>query len=87
MKRLFFITALLTLSLTSLKAQEVYYALPRTTFTVQVEARQESYFAGPYASFAKQLLNMDVRSKDQVNTVISQASVVPTTEADPSALR
>ena len=85
MKRVFIITALLTLSVSSLKAQEVYYALPRTTFTVKVEARQESYFAGPYAAFAKQLLNMDVRSKDQVSTVITQASLAPATEADPSA--
>ena len=85
MKKILIITAFLALGTGSLRAQEVYYALPRTTFTVQVEARQESYFAGPYASFAKQLLNMDVRSKDQVNTVISQASVIPTTEADPSA--
>ena len=85
MKRLFFITALLTLSLTSLKAQEVYYALPRTTFTVQVEARQESFFAGPYAAFAQRLLNMEARQKNQVTTTVTKATLLPRTEADPSA--
>jgi hypothetical protein len=85
MKRLFILTALLSLSLTSLQAQEVYYALPRTTFTVQVEARQESFFAGPYASFAQKLLNMEARQKDQVNTVVTKATLIPRTEADPTA--
>ena len=85
MKRLFFITALLTLSLTSLNAQEVYYALPRTTFTVQVEARQESFFAGPYAAFAQRLLNMEARQKNQVTTTVTKATLLPRTEADPSA--
>jgi len=85
MKRVFIITALLTLSLSSLKAQEVYYALPRTTFTVNVEARQESYFAGPYASFAQRLLNMEARQKDQVTTTVTKATLVPRTEADPTA--
>ena len=85
MKRLFILTALLTLSLPSLRAQDVYYTLPRTTFTVQVEARQESFFAGPYASFAERLLNLEARQKDQVTTVVSQAKLIPGTEADPSA--
>ena len=85
MKRVFIITALLTLSLSSLKAQEVYYALPRTTFTVQVEARQESFFAGPYATFAQRLLNMEARQRDQVTTTVTKATLVPRTEADPSA--
>lgn len=85
MKRLFIITALLSLSLSSLQAQEVYYALPRTTFTVQVEARQESFFAGPYASFAQKLLNMQARQKNQVTTVVTKATLIPRTEADPTA--
>ena len=85
MKRIIIITALLTLSLSSLRAQEVYYALPRTTFTVQVEAQQESFFAGPYASFAKKLLNMEARQKDQVTTTVTKATLIPSTEADPSA--
>ena len=70
MKKSLIIAAFLTLSLVPLKAQEVYYALPRTTFTLEVEARQESFFAGPYASFAQRLLNLEVRSKDEVNTVV-----------------
>ena len=85
MKRIFIITALLSLGLSPLKAQEVYYALPRTTFTVQVEARQESFFAGPYAAFAERLLHIQARQKDQVTTVVSQARLIPSTEADPAA--
>ena len=85
MKKSLIIVAFLTLSLVSLGAQEVYYALPRTTFTLEVEARQESFFAGPYASFAQRLLNMEVRSKDEVNTFVTKARLIPRTEADPSA--
>lgn len=85
MKRLFILIALLSLSFSSLQAQEVYYALPRTTITVQVEARQESFFAGPYASFAQKLLNMEARQKDQVNSVVTKATLIPRTEADPTA--
>lgn len=85
MKKILILTALLTLGAWALRAQEVYYALPRTTFTVQVEARTESFFAGPYAAFASRLLNMEARQKDQVTTAISKATIIPGTEADPSA--
>ena len=85
MKKILIFTALLALNISTLRAQEVYYALPRTTFTVQVEARTESFFAGPYASFASRLLNMEARQKDQVTTTVSKATLIPSTEADPSA--
>ena len=32
-----------------LEAQTVTYSLPQTTVTVEVDAVQESFFAGPYA--------------------------------------
>ena len=85
MKKSLVITALITLGAFTLGAQDLYYSLPRTTFTLQVEARQESFFAGPYAAFAKQLLNMDARQKDEVSTVLTRATLLPATEADPSA--
>lgn len=84
MKRLLVMISVLVLGV-SLQAQEVYYALPRTTFTLEVQARQESFFAGPYAAFAYRLLNMDVREDDEVKTEIVSARLIPRVEADPSA--
>jgi hypothetical protein len=84
MKRLLVIASCLVLGI-SLQAQELYYALPRTTFTLEVQARQESFFAGPYAAFAHRLLNMDVREDDEVSTEIVSARLIPQVEADPSA--
>lgn len=84
MKRLLVTISCLVLGV-SLQAQEVYYALPRTTFTLEVQARQESFFAGPYASFAHRLLNMDVREDDEVKTDIVSARLTSKVEADPSA--
>ena len=83
MKRLFVIASCLVLGI-SLQAQEVYYALPRTTFTLEVQARQESFFAGPYAAYAHRLLNMDVREDDEVKTEIISARLIPQVEADPT---
>ena len=83
MKRLLVIASCLVLGIT-LQAQEVYYALPRTTFTLEVQARQESFFAGPYAAFAHRLLNMDVRDDDEVRTEIVSARLIPQVEADPT---
>jgi len=83
MKRLLVIASCLALGIT-LQAQEVYYALPRTTFTLEVQARQESFFAGPYAAFAHRLLNMDVRDDDEVRTEIVSARLIPQVEADPT---
>ena len=83
MKRLIVIASCLVLGI-SLQAQEVYYALPRTTFTLEVQARQESFFAGPYAAYAHRLLNMDVREDDEVKTEIISARLIPQVEADPT---
>jgi len=80
------ISLVLALSaLTSARAQEIYYALPSTTLTVNVEVRQENFFAGPYARFAYKLLNMDVREEDSVSSTVTRVEVVPSVEADPKA--
>ena len=42
-----------------LQAQTVTYSLPQTTVTVEVDAVQESFFAGPYAAYAKRFLGID----------------------------
>ena len=68
-----------------LSAQNVSYSLPMTTVTVEVDAVQESFFAGPYASFAKELLGLDVRQRNEVRTVLKEIRLVTRAEADPSA--
>ena len=69
----------------SLDAQEVQYFLPSTTIMVQVETRQEAFFAGPYARYAKQMLNMDVNDADAVTTTVTGVELKPVLEADLSA--
>ena len=63
-------------------AQESVYYLPSTTITVEVEAEQEVFFAGPYAAFAKKLLNIDVRRADEVTSRVLSATITPKVEAD-----
>lgn len=69
----------------TLPAQEVSYALPATTVTVRVEVRQESFFAGPYAAYAKKMLNMSARDKDAVTCEITRVELIPRVEADTGA--
>ena len=73
------------LGATSMKGQDIQYFLPSTTIMVQVETRQEAFFAGPYASFAKQMLNMDVNDADAVTTTVTSIELKPVLEADLSA--
>lgn len=84
MKRLSVVAAALLLPL-ALPAQEVSYALPTTTVTVKVEVRQESFFAGPYAPFAKQMLNMSVSDQDAITSEITRVELIPKVEADSDA--
>lgn len=85
--RKIWITLFLALGLAvSARAQEVTYALPVTTLTIKVEYEQEYFQAGPYASFAKKLLNLDVRDRDGVQSHILSVELIPGVEADPNAL-
>ena len=65
-------------------AQEVTYALPRTSITVEVVTRQQSFSAGKYAAYAKDLLGLDVLQKDTVITEITTLKIRPRVEADQS---
>lgn len=76
----------LSLGLLPLHAQENNYFLPSTTILVQVESRQESFFAGPYAAFAKQMLNIDVNDTDEVTNTLVRVELVPCLEADLSTI-
>lgn len=78
---------LLALALLSvaLQAQEIPYALPATSVTVKVDVRHESFFAGPYAAYAKRMLNMSVEDKDRVSTEVTRVELLPRVEADTDA--
>jgi len=67
------------------QAQTVTYSLPQTTVTVEVDAVQESFFAGPYAPYAKRFLGIDVREQDASRTYVKEVRLVTRTEADPKA--
>ena len=69
----------------SLQAQEISYALPATSVTVKVDVRQESFFAGPYAAYAKRMLNISVQDKDQLSSVVTAVELIPHVEADTEA--
>ena len=68
-----------------LEAQTVSYSLPMTTVTVEVDAVQESFFAGPYAPFAKKFLGIDVRQDDACKTFVKEIRLLTRVEADPQA--
>ena len=67
------------------QAQTVTYSLPQTTVTVEVDAVQESFFAGPYAPFAKRFLGIDVREEDGSRSYVKEVRLVTRVEADPQA--
>ena len=86
MKRIAAFAALLLLPLYAL-AQDVTYALPFTSFIVEVEAVQEIHHAGPYSPYAKDMLNLDVPASDTKKTYIKSIRIVPHIEADPMSQR
>ena len=86
MKRLAAFAAIMLLPLYAL-AQDATYALPFTSFTIEVDAVQEIHHAGPYSQFAKELLNLDVPASDSKTTYIKAIRIVPHIEADPWAQR
>ena len=46
-------------------AGSVTYCLPSTGVSIQVEAVQEKFFAGPYAKYAEKYLGVKPRQKDE----------------------
>ena len=68
-----------------LEAQTVTYSLPQTTVTVEVDAVQESFFAGPYAAYAKRFLGIDVRETDAARSYVKEVRLVTRVEGDPQA--
>lgn len=86
--RIFLLAALCALPL-GVSAQKsvdpegyVTYSLPSTTLVLDVEAEQESFFAGPYARYAEKYLGMKVRQKDETTFRLTEIALTPYVEAD-----
>lgn len=60
----------------------VTYSLPSTTIVLDVEAVQESFYAGPYARYAEKYLGIKVRQKDETSYQITRVGVSSFVEAD-----
>lgn len=60
----------------------VTYSLPMTSITLDVEAVQETFYAGPYAKFAEKYLGIKPRTKDETSVQLSQIRMTPFVEAD-----
>ena len=63
----------------------VTYSLPMTTITLDVEAVQETFYAGPYAKYAEKYLGIKPRMKDETTVQLSQIKMTPYVEADQNA--
>ena len=68
-----------------LEAQSVTYSLPRTTVVVEVDAVQETFFAGPYARFASKYLGIDAEQRDASRVFLQEIRILSRVEADPAA--
>lgn len=62
----------------------VTYSLPSTTITLDVEAVQEKFYAGPYARYAEKYLGIKARQKDETTFQLTQIRMTPLLEADQS---
>lgn len=60
----------------------VTYSLPSTVITLDVEAVQEKFYAGPYAKYAEKYLGIKPRMKDETTVQLTQIKMVPLVEAD-----
>ena len=60
------------------------YSLPSTTITLEVEAVQEKFYAGPYAKYAEKYLGIKARQEDEATFQLTEISMTPYVEADQS---
>ncbi len=60
------------------------YSLPATSITLDVEAVQEKFYAGPYAKYAEKYLGIKARQQDETSFQLTQVSMTPFVEADQS---
>ncbi|HIZ86887.1 MAG TPA: DUF4831 family protein [Candidatus Coprenecus pullistercoris] len=69
----------------SASSQTVIYSLPSTTIHLEVKAVCTSYTPGPYASFAKKYLGIDVPQTESTEYTLSDIRLTPYIEADRSS--
>ena len=94
MKKAMIILAALVLGAPAVSAQGTYagsdpvgtlsYALPSTVISLEVEAVQEHFSAGPYAKYAKKYLGIDARQADETVSRVTAVRMTPRVEADQS---
>lgn len=60
----------------------ISYALPQTCLTLEVEAQQQKFFAGPYAKYAQKYLGIDAKTEDQSTFQVTSVKLTPYVEAD-----
>ena len=60
------------------------YSLPSTTISLDVEAVQEKFYAGPYARYAEKYLGIKARQNDETTVQLTQIKMTPLLEADQS---
>ena len=60
------------------------YSLPSTTITLDVEAVQEKFYAGPYAKYAEKYLGIKARQQDETVYQLTEVRMIPFVEADQS---
>ena len=85
------IAALLTISV-AVSAQKkgedsqgyLIYTLPMTTISLDVEAVQEKFYAGPYAKYAEKYLGIKPRQNDETTFQLTEIKMTPYVEADQS---
>lgn len=65
-------------------AGTVSYSLPLTSLSFDVEAVKETFYAGPYAAYAKKYLGIDVQQKDWTAYRLTEVRMTPYIEADQS---
>ena len=58
------------------------YSLPSTTITIEVEAVQEKFYAGPYAKYAEKYLGIKPRLNDETVFQLTQVKMSSYVEAD-----
>ena len=58
------------------------YSLPSTVISIDVEAVQEKFYAGPYAKYAEKYLGIKPRMKDENSVQLTQVRMTPLVEPD-----
>lgn len=91
MKRLILLAALLSVTVAASAQKKgedpqsyITYSLPMTTISIEVEAVQEKFYAGPYARYAEKYLGIRPRQKDETLFQLTEIRMTPYVEADQS---